>query len=215
MPASIRNGRCVAILRSGSTELVATVVSALLGSGLTAMEVTLSSDSALSVVEQLSREIPSTASLGVGTVTHASEVRQALEAGAQFIVTPTMSADIVEAALNCRMPVIMGALSPTEAFAAWSSGASAVKLFPGSLGGPGYVRDLLQPFPEMMVIPTGGVTIEDASDYIAAGAVAVGVGGALIGSALTSEADLPQLVARAGLLRASLGVAAPATVHLV
>jgi 2-dehydro-3-deoxyphosphogluconate aldolase/(4S)-4-hydroxy-2-oxoglutarate aldolase len=163
--------RLIAIVRlpSPPREVLVRVCQELVDAGLPAVEVTLTTPGALSAIEAM----PGV--LGAGSVRTPSQARQAQEAGAAFLVTPTVSPAVLAAA---TIPVVCGALTPTEIDLAWLSGASFVKVFPSP--GPGYIRDVLAPMPDVPLIPTGGVTLTSVEAYAAAGAVGVGVGSALV-----------------------------------
>jgi 2-dehydro-3-deoxyphosphogluconate aldolase/(4S)-4-hydroxy-2-oxoglutarate aldolase len=131
-------------------------------------------------------------------VLDAGQARDALAAGAAFLVTPAACPDVVEEAVRRNVPALPGAFTPGEILAAWRAGASAVKIFPAATGGPGHIRDLRGPFPDISLVPTGGIGVADAAVYLAAGAVAVGLGSALTGRLDGTEgADVLQARARA------------------
>ena len=136
------------------------------------------------------------------------DARRAVGAGAQYLVTPTFVPAVLEAAASLGVPVVPGALTPTEVQAAHEAGAAFVKLFPAGLGGPRYLKLIRDPLPQIPLIPTGGVSIEDAAAYLAAGAVAVGLGSQLSGDACAGGA-LSELAARAERLVALLAAEAP------
>ena len=119
--------------------------------------------------------------VGAGTVLSVDDAQRALDAGAGFLVMPTTDPDLVAWAADRGVPAFPGAMTPTEALAGWSAGAAAIKLFPASVTGPAFIRELHGPFPEIPVVPTGGVTVDTAAGLIMAGAVAVGLGSGLIG----------------------------------
>ncbi|MDQ0852764.1 Entner-Doudoroff aldolase [Arthrobacter sp. V4I6] len=137
---------------------------------------------------------------GVGTITTPAEAVRAIEAGAKYLVTPLTDADIVAVGVDRGVAVYPGGLTPTELFAGWSAGATAVKVFPASVVGPGYVSMLRGPFPDIEVVPSGGIGISDAAAWIRAGALAVSLGGPLLGDAFHGG-DRKQLTERAVRLR--------------
>jgi 2-dehydro-3-deoxyphosphogluconate aldolase / (4S)-4-hydroxy-2-oxoglutarate aldolase len=198
----LRSHRLLAIVRGRDREAALRTVLALADSGVRLIEVSLTSADALAVIGGARAELGPEAALGAGTVLSGGDAERAADAGASFLVTPGVVPDVRAADL----PVLMGALTPSEIAAAVRSGAAAVKLFPASLGGPGYLRALRDPFPGVPFVPVGGVGLEAASEYLAAGACAVGVGSPLIGDA-ASGGDLDQLKSRisawkaAGLIR--------------
>jgi 2-dehydro-3-deoxyphosphogluconate aldolase/(4S)-4-hydroxy-2-oxoglutarate aldolase len=134
--------------------------------------------------------------VGAGTITSVSEAQSAVSAGAEFLVSPHLDEDLVGWASVDGIPLIPGGFTPTEISRAWSLDVPAVKVFPVSVGGPNLIRGLLGPYPDLLLIPTGGVDAANAKDYLSAGAVAIGVGGWL-----TSHADMTAVVERASLLR--------------
>lgn len=155
---------------------------ALVGGGIRAFEVTLNSPSALDVIAALSaRFAPGELLIGAGTVLDLDQAQDAVEAGARFLVMPHSDLAIVDWAVRRDVPAFPGAFTPTEILAAWRAGASAVKLFPASAVGPQFVREMRGPLPQIPLIPTGGMTVENAAAYIGAGAVAVGMGSWLTG----------------------------------
>ncbi|MEW9517894.1 bifunctional 4-hydroxy-2-oxoglutarate aldolase/2-dehydro-3-deoxy-phosphogluconate aldolase [Streptomyces tubercidicus] len=198
----LRTGRVMAIVRGRDADASLRTVLALVAEGIKIVEVSLTSHRAFDVLAQARAELGSGAALGAGTVLTTDDTRRAVEAGASFIVTPGLGKGLDEA---CRLelPVLAGALTPTEVAAAVSRGASAVKLFPASLGGVDYLRALRSPFPQVPLVPVGGVDANSARDFLEAGALAVGVGAPLVGDA-ADGGDLGELRARARALLASV-----------
>jgi 2-dehydro-3-deoxyphosphogluconate aldolase/(4S)-4-hydroxy-2-oxoglutarate aldolase len=173
--------RLVGIIRMKQTVHGAEIARALADGGLTCLEFTLSGDtaSALAAISAARDAHGSAVSVGAGTVLDAAAARSAIAAGAEFLVTPAVTLDVIEEAQRADVPVLCGALTPTECLTAARAGASLVKLFPARLGGPAYLRDLLGPFPWLRLVPTGGVSPENARSFLDAGAVAVAMGGNL------------------------------------
>ena len=168
---------------------------ALVEGGIRLLEVTLDTPGAL---DAIGRASSTGRSVGAGTVLTADHVRASADAGAGFVVSPGLVLEVVETAARLGIEAVPGVFTPTEVQQATSHGAATVKLFPASLGGPEYLRSLRGPFPTVGLVPTGGVGIEQVADYLAAGATAVGLGGALVGqTAPTSQADLDAIAARA------------------
>lgn len=161
------------------------VIESLVTGGIKLIELTLSTQGAVDFLPGLRSAFGQAAEIGVGTVTTAEEAENVLDAGGQFLVTPTVNPPAVAAALRRGVPVFPGGLTPTELFAGWSAGATAVKVFPASAVGPDYIGQLRGPFPQMRLIPSGGVSIEDAPGWITAGALAVSLGGPLVRDAFT------------------------------
>ncbi|WP_348788851.1 bifunctional 4-hydroxy-2-oxoglutarate aldolase/2-dehydro-3-deoxy-phosphogluconate aldolase [Leifsonia sp. NPDC080035] len=191
--------RIIAVLRADHAAAYRPVVRTLVECGVHEIELTLTTPDTLRHVRGLIEEFGQDASIGVGTVTDEELARRALDAGAQFLVTPGLVAGVPALASRLGVPTIMGALTPTEVVAAMEAGADAVKIFPASAVGPGYLRQLRGPFPSLVAIPSGGVEIEDADGWFAAGAAAVSMGGPLIGDALAGG-SLSGLRERAALL---------------
>lgn len=187
--------RVMAIIRGTDTAAAAAAGAALLEEGVRLVEVALTTPGALQAIEIIRSGAPDGSLVGAGTVLTASAVAQVAAAGAQFVVTPAVVESIAEAARR-GLPVAAGALTPTEAHTALQMGASAVKLFPASLGGPAYLRALRDPFPDIPFIAVGGVGLDEMHAYLAVGAVAVGVGGPLVADA-ASGGSLDGLRARA------------------
>lgn len=199
----------VAVLRAGHASEYAPVIDALIKGGVRSIELTLSTDGVFDHLPGLKREFGADAEIGVGTITCEEEAVRALERGADYLVTPAMVTDVVRVAVQSGVPVFPGGLTPTELLAGMQAGATAVKLFPASTVGPGYLGQLRGPFPHMQVIPSGGIGVDDAADWIAAGALAVSLGGPLLRDAFTGG-DLAGLTARAGKLSALVAEAVQA-----
>jgi 2-dehydro-3-deoxyphosphogluconate aldolase/(4S)-4-hydroxy-2-oxoglutarate aldolase len=169
------------------------VADVLVGAGITALEVTLTSRGALDALAGLRRQLPSSVAIGVGTVLTADDAKAAVDAGAGFLVSPVIDTGLVAAS---AVPFYPGTQTPTEIFAAYRAGAPLVKLFPAAGLGTDYLKNVHGPLPDVKIMPTGGVKIEDIADWLIAGASAVGVGGPLIGDA-ASGGSLVALAARA------------------
>jgi 2-dehydro-3-deoxyphosphogluconate aldolase/(4S)-4-hydroxy-2-oxoglutarate aldolase len=184
MPGVITDSRVIAVARHVSPRAAPAIGEALAAGGVLAMEITLNEpqDRALEAVAALAGVSSSLGALvGAGTVTSVLAAEGAVAAGAAFIVTPHTDEAIVRWCADHGVPCLPGALTPTEIHAAWEAGASAVKLFPAASVGPAYLAHIRGPFPHIPLVPTGGVSADDAGDWIAAGALAVGLGGWLIG----------------------------------
>lgn len=186
----------MAILRARSAERFLDVSRVLVESGVTCLEITLTSPGALESIAAVRAELPDTVDIGAGTVTTAAEAHDAIAAGAGFVVSPSTEPDVIAAALEAGVPSYPGAFTATEVLSAWRAGASVVKLFPAATLGPSYVRHLSGPFPQVAIMPTGGVGLADIGAWIAAGVVGVGLGGPLLGDA-AGGGDLDALADRA------------------
>jgi 2-dehydro-3-deoxyphosphogluconate aldolase/(4S)-4-hydroxy-2-oxoglutarate aldolase len=203
LAAELARTRLLAVIRGTDTEAAIAAGTALLTEGVTVVEVALTTPGALDAIEALREVAPPGCLVGAGTVLTTADVVEVTAAGAQFVVTPAVVESIAEAARR-GLPVAAGALTPTEAYTAVRQGASVVKLFPAGVGGPGYLRALRDPLPNIPFVAVGGVGLAEVPGYLAAGAIAVGVGGPLVGDA-ASGGDLAALRARA---REYLGVVA-------
>jgi 2-dehydro-3-deoxyphosphogluconate aldolase/(4S)-4-hydroxy-2-oxoglutarate aldolase len=193
VPEAILGGRVVAIARGLDPSRMVEIAGALIDGGVGAFEVTLNSRSANDAIAAVRAAVPAGRLLvGAGTVLDRASAEAAVGAGAQFLVMPHTDLGLVAWAAGRGLPVFPGAFTPSEILAAWRAGATAVKLFPASAVGPSFVRELRGPLPEIPLIPTGGVTAENAPDFIRAGAVAVG-----LGSWLTGAGDPAAIRARA------------------
>jgi 2-dehydro-3-deoxyphosphogluconate aldolase/(4S)-4-hydroxy-2-oxoglutarate aldolase len=170
----------IAVLRLDDSANLQAVVNALGSGGLHAVEVTMTTRGALDALTALGTASGEASLIGAGSVLDAETARLAILAGARFVVAPTFSLALVELCHRYDVAAIPGAFTPTEVLAAWQAGADLVKLFPANGLGPRYLEDLRGPLPQLRLVPTGGVTADNAGAYLAAGAVAVGVGGALI-----------------------------------
>ena len=201
LSARLSTGRLVAVLRAPTAERYDAVVDVLVEAGVDAVELTLTTPGTVEALPRLLARVGAAAEVGVGTVTTAEQAARALGAGAAFLVTPTVAPDVAQVGVEAGLPVLVGALTPGEIQAAWSCGASAVKVFPASHVGPGYLRAVAGPFPEVAMVPSGGVAVDELPAWLAAGAVALSLGGELLGDALRGG-DLRALAARAARCRA-------------
>ncbi len=171
----------IPIIRVASASEAIDVANAIKEGGVSLIEITMSVRGAIDVIKELAHEYGDEIVMGAGTVLDAETGRAALLAGAQFIVSPTLNLDLIQLAHRYGAVVIPGAMTPTEILTAWNAGADMVKVFPaGQLGGPGYIKALRGPLPQILLAPTGGVNIQNAGAFIQAGAAALGVGGELV-----------------------------------
>lgn len=187
----------IAIIRADSADQLLDAAGALLAGGVTAMEVTMTTPNALQVVTDVVAQFGAKIIMGVGSVIDPETVRLAVAAGAEFIVTPVTKPEVILAANRLEKPIASGAFTPTECLLAHESGADFVKLFPAEFNGPGYVKALLAPLPQLRIVPTGGVTAENVGAFYEAGSVALGVGSALVSKAVLKSRDWPELTRRA------------------
>jgi 2-dehydro-3-deoxyphosphogluconate aldolase/(4S)-4-hydroxy-2-oxoglutarate aldolase len=170
----------VAILRFSSSDQLANVARALFEGGVDVIEVTLTIPNALEVLAAVKKDLGSRVLLGAGTVLDPQTARAAVLAGAEFIVSPSLNPEVIRLCHRYDKVVMPGAFTPTEILAAWEAGADVVKVFPSDCVGPGYLKALRGPFPQIRLMPTGGVNLETLPAFIQAGACAVGVGGSLV-----------------------------------
>jgi 2-dehydro-3-deoxyphosphogluconate aldolase/(4S)-4-hydroxy-2-oxoglutarate aldolase len=178
--AEIERVGVIAIIRADSPDSMTDVCRALVDGGVTACEITMTVPGAIDAIATTSKSLGDECLVGVGTVLDPDTARLAIEAGAEFVVSPVLKPAVIEMAHRFDKVAIPGALSPTEVVAAWQGGADVVKVFPANHFGPRYFRDLHGPLPDVRLTPTGGVDLETTPAWIEAGAVAVGVGSALV-----------------------------------
>jgi 2-dehydro-3-deoxyphosphogluconate aldolase/(4S)-4-hydroxy-2-oxoglutarate aldolase len=170
----------VPVVRAGSPEEALFAAQAIAHGGISIVEITMTVPGAIDVIEQLAKNAAGVL-VGAGTVVSAESAQKCIDAGARFLVSPGFNAAAVAAARDRGVLMMAGALTPTEVMAAWEAGADFIKVFPcGNMGGPKYIQALKGPFPQVPMVPTGGVNLETAADYIRAGAAALGVGGELV-----------------------------------
>ncbi len=177
----------VAVIRGDDAAELLDVVQALEACGVRAIEVTMTVPGAMSVIQDVNRELGNRVVLGAGTVLDAETARLAILAGAEFIVSPVFKPEIVAMAKRYSKIVIPGAFTPTEILAAWEAGADVVKVFPATKLGPEFFKDMRGPFPHIRLTPTGGVNLDTAADFIKAGACFLGVGTALTDKKMIAE----------------------------
>ena len=173
----------VGVIRMRDPRKLRSVVAALADGGVTAIEVTMTVPGAADIIGDLAASLPDRFLLGAGTVLDAATARRVVDAGARFVVSPVFRQEIVAAAHERGAAAAPGCFSPTEMLAAHEAGADFVKVFPATALGPGFIKDVRGPLPQLRLMPTGGVTIENAGDWIGAGAAVVGVGSALVHAA--------------------------------
>ncbi|HMD75882.1 MAG TPA: bifunctional 4-hydroxy-2-oxoglutarate aldolase/2-dehydro-3-deoxy-phosphogluconate aldolase [Terracidiphilus sp.] len=184
----------IPVLRARSAAQAHAVVKAMIAGGVTVVEITMTVPGALDVLKELKREYGAKLLLGSGTVTTAAQARATIEAGAEFVVSPSLHPEVISETKRSGKLSIPGALTPTEVITAWEAGADYVKIFPCSaVGGASYLKSLLAPFPHLKLIPTGGVTLETAESFLRAGARALGVGSDLVNLAAI-EAGRPETI---------------------
>jgi len=179
----------VAVIRAPSKEVLLDIANALIAGGVPAVEVTMSTPKAIAGIEMLADKLGDTAVIGVGTCIDAATARDAISAGAQFVVSPAFDPQVVETTRRYGKISIPGAYTPSEILRAWTAGADVVKVFPATTLGPGYFKDILAPLPQLKLTPTGGVDIKTTPQWIQAGAVFVGAGTALVPKDAMAKGD--------------------------
>jgi 2-dehydro-3-deoxyphosphogluconate aldolase / (4S)-4-hydroxy-2-oxoglutarate aldolase len=193
----------MAILRGDHGAALVQPALTLMRAGIRLVEVSLTTPGACAAIEQIAGQLPEAAHVGAGTVLSVDDVADVQAAGASFVVTPAMAESVAES-VRRGLPVAAGAFTPSEVLAAHRAGASVVKVFPASSGGPDYLKALRAPFPDVSLMAVGGVGIDEVPAFLRAGAVAVGVGSPLLGTALTDH-DLEALTQRARAYLAAAG----------
>lgn len=187
----------LAVIRGPSAELTVKMVEALMAGGVSGIEITYSTPNAEEVVRTLAQRFGEDILLGMGTLTNTEQAGCAKEAGANFLVSPVCEPELVRSMIASGLLTMAGALTPTEVLQAYKLGTDVVKIFPGSLGGPAYVKALKGPFPYIPMMPTGGVSATNVADWFAAGVVAVGAGSELCPPKLAKEGNFAEITKRA------------------
>jgi len=193
----IEEGGIAAVMRLQNTEKLEQVIGALARGGVKTLEITMTMPNAISVIERLAHSLSDDFLIGAGTVLNASTAEAVITAGAQFVVSPIFDPAIVAAAHRHDKAVIAGAFTATEIFMAWQAGADIVKVFPATAVGPQYFVDIHGPLPEIKLTPTGGVSVDNAEEFIRCGAVCLGVGTALLDKQMIRNEDWAGLENRA------------------
>jgi 2-dehydro-3-deoxyphosphogluconate aldolase/(4S)-4-hydroxy-2-oxoglutarate aldolase len=188
----------IAVVRAQKAEQVAPLSEALLAGGVVAIEITLTTPNAFQAIREARTKFGDRAAIGVGTVLDAAACRAALEAGAEFVVTPVCRPELVPIVHSAGRPIMLGAFSPTEAQTAYEAGADFIKIFPADSLGPAYIKALRAPLPHLRIVPTGGVEVHNVRDFLQAGCAALGVGSALVSAKILQVADWQELSRRAG-----------------
>ncbi|MEV0374683.1 bifunctional 4-hydroxy-2-oxoglutarate aldolase/2-dehydro-3-deoxy-phosphogluconate aldolase [Streptomyces sp. NPDC050636] len=186
--AALRTAGVVAVLRAPTADQAVRAVDALVAGGITGVEITYSTPDAAEVIREVDRRHGAAVHLGAGTVTTAHQAKEAVDAGARFLVSPGTDPSLADAMLDTGAAVFLGALTPSEVMTAVRLGTHAVKIFPASLVGPGYLKSLRGPFPDVPFMPTGGVNAGNLGTWLDSGAVAVGAGGELCSASAMAAA---------------------------
>ena len=202
--ARLRRARLLAVLRAPSEQSALQAISTLVANGVNGIEVTFSTPNAPDVIAAAIAEHGDNAFIGAGTVRTPEQAREAAQAGARFLVSPGTLPEVAEAMIATGRLVMTGALTPSEIMLAEQLGVDVMKVFPGSLGGPNYLAALRGPFPNVPLMPTGGVSPENLAEWFAAGAIAVGAGGDLVPAEALVRGDMAEISNRAGRFLAAL-----------
>jgi 2-dehydro-3-deoxyphosphogluconate aldolase/(4S)-4-hydroxy-2-oxoglutarate aldolase len=205
--STIEQTGIVAIVRMKEPEKLRAVVDAIAEGCVRVLEVTMTVPGAVELIRQLAPTLPSDFLLGAGTVLDADTVARVVDAGARFVVSPIFRRSVIAACHERDVPAMPGCFTPTEILEAWDFGADVVKVFPATALGPTYLKDVRAPLPQVKLMPTGGVTLDNAGDWLRAGAVAVGVGTALLDAKAIAAGDYGVLRANAERIVASVRAA--------
>jgi 2-dehydro-3-deoxyphosphogluconate aldolase / (4S)-4-hydroxy-2-oxoglutarate aldolase len=187
----------VAVIRLKEPEKLRSVVDALMEGGVRALEVTMTVPGAVGLIEGLARTMPKDFQLGAGTVLDPETARQVILAGAKFIVAPTLNLATIEMCHRYDVAALPGCFTPTEILTAWQAGADVIKVFPATALGPTFFKDMRGPLPQIKLMPTGGVSLANAGDWIKAGAVAIGVGTSLVDNKAIADGNFAKIAENA------------------
>ncbi len=196
--SEIKRVGLVPVVRAKSAEEAMRAIDAIKEGGISVLEVTMTVPGAVRVIEEVAKRYGADVLIGAGTVLDAETARTVILAGAQFVISPSTNLEMIACCRRYGVPVMPGALTPTEVVAAWEAGADAVKVFPaGALGGASYIKALKAPLPQIELVPTGGVSLKTAADFIKAGAMALGVGADLVDTKALAEGNGQLITERA------------------
>ena len=187
----------VAIMRAKSADQLLDAAEAVLAGGVMAIEVTMTTPGALDVIHQAVARFGNDVLFGVGSVLDPETARSAMLAGAQFVVCPTLNLKTIEICKRYSVPVMPGAYTPTELLTAWEAGATLVKVFPASIGGPAYIKAVKAPLPQIRLVAVGGVDLSNTADFVRSGVEVVGVGGELVNQKLLDARNFGEITERA------------------
>lgn len=190
----------VAVIRMTDEQRLTKVVEAIAAGGVKCIEITMTVPGAVELIGRLVREMPPDIVVGAGTVTDAETAKAVIDAGATFVVGPILNLEVIRTCKSADVACMPGCYSPTEILAGWNAGADIIKVFPATSLGPKFLKDIAGPFPHIKLMPTGGVSIENVGEWVAAGAVAVGIGSDLLDKKAIQEGRYDVLTTRAALL---------------
>jgi 2-dehydro-3-deoxyphosphogluconate aldolase/(4S)-4-hydroxy-2-oxoglutarate aldolase len=187
----------IAVVRAQKSEHVIPLSEALLAGGVIAIEITITTPNAIAAIRDARQKLGERALIGVGTILEADTCRSALQAGAEFVVTPVLRPEFVPIVHAAERPIMLGAYTPTEAQTAHEAGADFIKIFPADTLGPGYIKGIRAPLPHLRIVPTGGVDVHNVADFLKAGCAALGVGSSLVSAKILQDANWPELTRKA------------------
>jgi 2-dehydro-3-deoxyphosphogluconate aldolase/(4S)-4-hydroxy-2-oxoglutarate aldolase len=193
----LTNPGIIAVVRAQSSDQVIPLSEALIAGGVIAIEITMTTPNAIEAIAEARKVLGERALIGVGTVLESATCTAAMQAGAEFVVTPVGRYDLVPLALAAGRPIMLGAYTPTEAQEAYEAGADFIKIFPADTLGPNYIKAIRAPLPHLQIVPTGGVEVGNVADFLKAGCAAVGVGSSLVSAKILQERDWTELTRRA------------------
>lgn len=202
--AKIIDTGVIAVIRIDNNEKFLKIINAIGEGGIRCIEITMTVPDPIDMIKYASKQVSPDFLLGAGTILDPETARLAILAGAEFVVTPTLNLDVIKVVHRYDKVVISGAFTPTEILRAWENGADIVKVFPATIGGPKYFKDLRGPLPQIRLTPTGGVTLENAKEFIKAGACCVGIGKALLDKKAIGEGNYSVLTTKASNLVKSI-----------
>jgi len=193
----LTNPGIIAVVRAQRADQVIPLSHALIAGGVIAIEITMTTPDAIAAIRVARQTLGQQALIGVGTVLDGDTCRAAVEAGAEFVVTPICRTELIGVAHNAERPIMIGAYTPTEAQLAHEAGADFIKIFPADTLGPGYMKSLRAPLPHLRIVPTGGVDVHNVGEFLKAGCVALGVGSSLVSSKILQDANWSALEQKA------------------
>jgi len=204
--AKFKAEKVIALIRADSPDGLLDCAKALAAGGLTSIELTMTTPGAIRMIEQATAELPDFI-FGLGTVLDAETARAGILAGAKFIVTPAFRPEVIALCQRYSVPIFSGALTPTEILNTWEAGADAVKIFPAEFFGPAYIKSVKAPFPQIEVVPTGGVNAENVGEFLKAGAFATAAGSSLVEAKALKEKNWAAITAKARAFAAAVAAA--------
>lgn len=204
---NIYKSGAVAVIRMADSAKLMKVAEAIYKGGVSAIEITMTTPNALAVIEDIARNMGDTIQIGVGSVLDAATARMAINAGAEYVVSPVFKKEIIEMAHRYDKAAMPGCFTPTEILTAWETGADVIKVFPADILGMAFFKAVLAPMPQLKLMPTGGVNLDNAGDWLKAGACAVGIGSALLDKKAIADNNYAKLTKNAERMCASIAAA--------